>query len=121
MSPFDDIREIAPLKIWDGVIARAVQGKEATLAAIELDPHVEVPEHQHPNEQTGILLRGSLSFRIGDETKDLVPGSTWVIPAGRPHAVHAGPEGAFLVELFAPPRADWAGLERLEPCTPTGF
>jgi unsaturated pyranuronate lyase len=121
VSPFDDIRDIIPLQVWNGVVARAVEGKEATLAALELDPDVEVPEHHHVNEQTGILLRGSLRFRIGDETKDLVPGSTWVIPADVPHAVHAGPEGAFLVELFAPPRSDWGGLERLEPGTPTGF
>ena len=121
MSAFDDIREIVPLQVWNGVIARAVEGKEATLAAIELDPNIQVPEHHHVNEQTGILLRGTMTFRIGDETKDLVPGSTWVIPADVPHSVEAGPEGAFLVELFAPPRADWAGLERLEPGTPTGF
>ena len=121
MSAFDDIREIVPLKIWDGVIGRAVAGREATLAAIELEPNADVPEHHHVNEQTGILLRGSMRFRIGDETKELVPGSTWVIPADVPHAVLAGPDGAFLVELFAPPRADWAGLERLEPGTPTGF
>jgi quercetin dioxygenase-like cupin family protein len=121
MSAFDDIREIVPLQVWNGVIARAVEGKEATLAAIELDPNIQVPEHHHVNEQTGILLRGTMTFRIGDETKDLVPGSTWVIPPDVPHSVGAGPEGAFLVELFAPPRADWAGLERLEPGTPTGF
>ncbi len=121
MSAFDDIRKIVPLKVWDGVIARAVAGKEATLAALELDPNVEVPEHHHVNEQTGILLRGSLLFRIGDEAKDLEPGSTWVIPADVPHSVRAGAEGAFLVELFAPPRADWGGLERLEPGPPTGF
>jgi hypothetical protein len=36
-----------------------------------------------------------------------------VIPAHVPHSVVAGPEGARLAELFAPPRADWAGLERL--------
>jgi quercetin dioxygenase-like cupin family protein len=121
MSAFDDLRDIVPLQIWNGVIGRAVEGKEATLAAIELDPDTKVPEHQHVNEQTGILLRGTLRFRIGDETKDLVPGSTWVIPASVPHAVDAGPDGAFLVELFAPPRADWAALERLEPGIPTGF
>jgi quercetin dioxygenase-like cupin family protein len=121
MSAFDDIREIVPLKIWDGVVGRAIVGSEATLAAIELDPGTKVPEHHHVNEQTGILLRGSLRFRIGDETKDLVAGSTWVIPADVPHAVDAGPDGAFLVELFAPPRADWGGLERLEPGAPTGF
>jgi len=121
MSAFDDIREIVPLQIWGGVVGRAVAGNEATLVAIELDPNTVVPEHRHVNEQIGILLRGSLTFRIGDETKDLRPGSLWVIPADVPHDVHAGLEGAFLVELFAPPRADWAGLERLEPGTPTGF
>jgi quercetin dioxygenase-like cupin family protein len=121
MSAFDDIREIVPLQIWNGVVGRAVEGKEATLAALDLDPDTVVPEHRHMNEQIGILLRGSLRFRVGDEVKDLQPGSMWVIPADVPHDVHAGPEGAFLVELFAPPRTDWAGLERLEPGAPTGF
>ena len=91
MSAFDDIREIVPLKVWDGVIAHAVAGKEATLAALELDPDIEVPEHHHVNEQTGILLRGSLRFTIGEETKELVPGSTWVIPADVPHSVRRRP------------------------------
>jgi quercetin dioxygenase-like cupin family protein len=121
MSAFDDLREIVPLRIWNGVVGRAVAGKEATLAAIELEPGTVVPEHQHVNEQTGILLRGTLTFRIGDEKKTLAPGATWVIPANVPHDVHAGPDGAFLVELFAPPRADWGALERLEPSPPAGF
>jgi quercetin dioxygenase-like cupin family protein len=73
------------------------------------------------NEQTGMLLRGTITFRIGDERKELVPGATWVIPANVPHDVVAGPDGAFLIELFAPPRTDWAGLERLEPSPPPGF
>jgi quercetin dioxygenase-like cupin family protein len=118
MSAFHHWDEIVPLQIWEGVVGRAVDGKEATLAAIELAPGTVVPEHNHVNEQTGMLVRGSLTFRIGDETKELRPGSTWVIPADVPHAVEAGPEGAFLIELFAPPRADWAGLERLEPGPP---
>jgi hypothetical protein len=42
----------------------------------------------------------------------------WVIPGNVPHDVLAGPDGAFLVELFAPPRTDWGQLERLEPRTP---
>jgi quercetin dioxygenase-like cupin family protein len=121
VSAFDDLREIVPLQIWNGVVGRAVSGEEATLVAIDLEAGTEVPEHRHVNEQIGILLRGSLTFRIGDERKELRPGSTWVIPADVPHSVDAGPEGAFLVELFAPPRADWAALERLEPSTPQGF
>jgi len=64
-------------------------------------------------------VRGSMTFRIGEETRELRPGSTWVIPGDVPHEVSAGPEGAFAIELFAPPRADWAGLERLEPGPPS--
>ena len=119
MTAFEHWDEIVPLKIWEGVVGRAVNGKEATLAAIELEPGTVVPEHSHVNEQTGMLVRGSLRFRIGDETQELRPGSAWVIPAHVPHAVVAGPDGAFLIELFAPPRADWAGLERLEPGPPS--
>ena len=117
MSAFSQLDELEVLKIWDGVHGRAVAGEEATLAWIDLEPGVLVPEHRHPNEQTGILLRGSLTFTIGAETQELRPGAMWVIPGDVPHSVAAGPEGAALAELFAPPRADWGGLERL-PAAP---
>jgi hypothetical protein len=45
----------------------------------------------------------------------------WVIPGDAPHEVHAGSEGAFIVELFAPPRTEWSGLETLPRSTPAGF
>ena len=115
MSAFEDVRTIVPLRIWDGVVARVWSGEHAALAAIELEPSSIVPEHSHDNEQTGLLLRGSLTFRVGEETKELVPGATWVVPAKVPHEVHVGAEGALLVELFAPPRSDWVGLPTVEP------
>lgn len=114
MSAFFELSDVAPIKIWDGVTARAIDGAEATLAAIELDPNAVVPEHAHVNEQTGILISGSLTFTIAGETKTLRPGAAWVIPADTPHSVTVGPDGAKLLELFAPPRHDWGGLDRLE-------
>jgi quercetin dioxygenase-like cupin family protein len=118
MSYFTQIERLEPLQVWDGVVAWPVAGAEATFAGIELAPNAVVPEHRHANEQTGILLRGSLRFRIGGETKELGPGAMWVIPGDTPHDVTAGTDGAFLVELFAPPRGDWAELPRLEPRPP---
>ncbi|HEY6960462.1 MAG TPA: cupin domain-containing protein [Gaiellaceae bacterium] len=117
MSAFSDISRLEILQIWDGVTGRAVAGSEATFAYIELEPGTVVPEHRHPSEQTGLLLRGSLRFTIGDETKELAPGAMWVIPGDVTHRVEAGPEGAALAELFAPPRDDWAGLQR-SPASP---
>jgi quercetin dioxygenase-like cupin family protein len=121
MSAFNHLNDIVPLQIWTGVVGRAISGKEASLVAVSLDAGTDVPEHQHMNEQTGMLISGAVTFRIGDETEQLVRGSTWVIPANVPHSVTAGPDGAFLIELFAPPRGDWAGLDRLEPGPPAGL
>lgn len=119
MTAFSHLDELERLQIWDGLVGRAVAGKEASLVAIEIEPSVTVPEHRHANEQMGILIRGSLSFTVGEETKDLRPGAMWVIPGDTPHSVQAGPDGAFLVELFAPPRDDWGGLERRSPAPVT--
>ena len=115
MSHFSEIGELEVVQIWDGVTARVVEGAEAAFTFVELAPDAVVPEHHHPNEQAGLLLRGSLTFRIGEETKELGPGSLWVIPGDTPHQVTAGPDGAALAELFAPPRSDWGGLERRAP------
>jgi quercetin dioxygenase-like cupin family protein len=121
MSAFNDLGAIGPLQIWPGLIGRALTGVEATLAQIELDPDVDVPEHAHVNEQIGILTGGSLTFRIGEESRDLLPGGTWTIPANVPHSVTAGPEGATLIEVFVPARDDWADREVLEPRAPRGL
>jgi quercetin dioxygenase-like cupin family protein len=115
MSAFAAVGEIGPQQIWDGVVGRTVHGERVTLSLIELDPGVAVPEHHHENEQVGILLEGSLTFRIGDETKELVPGDTWTILARVPHSVTAGPQGSVLVEVFSPARDDWHGLPTFEP------
>jgi quercetin dioxygenase-like cupin family protein len=121
MSAFNDLEEMAPLQIWPGLIARDLTGANATLAQIELEPNIDVPEHAHVNEQIGILLGGSMTFRIGGEARDLRPGGTWIIPAHVPHSVTAGPEGAMLIEVFAPARDDWADREILAPRPPAGL
>lgn len=104
-----------PIPIWDGVIARAVDGRDCALSVVELEPGSVVPEHSHPNEQLGLVVSGSVSFRIGDEERDLSQGGTWYIPPDVPHEVHVGPQGAVIVDVFSPPRADWEAFERMSP------
>ena len=114
MSAFGGIDRLEHLRIWDGVTAQAVEGERTTLAVIDLEPGSAVPEHSHENEQLGVLIRGSMHFRVGEETRELGPGDTWRIPGHVPHEVTAGSDGAVAVECFTPARDDWAGLERLE-------
>jgi unsaturated pyranuronate lyase len=118
VAGFDDLASISPHVVWDGVVARALDGERQMLTVIELAPNTLVPEHSHDNEQAGVLVSGALRFRIGDDERELDVGGMWCVPPSVPHSVQAGPEGAVVVEVFAPGRADWGGLERLEPSPP---
>ena len=118
MSSFGDIAASVPVRIWDGVLARTVESKQLSLAVVELDPESIVREHSHENEQLGFVVSGSVTFRIGDETRELGPGGTWRIPPNIPHEVHTGSEGAVVIDVFAPAREDWQALERLPVQSP---
>jgi quercetin dioxygenase-like cupin family protein len=118
MSAFAELAALGPQDIWNGVAVRAVRGEQITLGIVELDPAAVVPEHRHENEQLGMVLSGSVSFRVGDESRELGPGGTWRIAANVPHEVVAGPEGAVVIDVFAPPRHDWSQFEPQAPRAP---
>jgi quercetin dioxygenase-like cupin family protein len=65
-----------------------------------------------------MVLRGSVRFRVADETRELGPGGTWTIPPNVPHEVVAGPDGAEVLDVFSPVRADWEAYEPEEPRQP---
>ena len=67
MSAFHDLAAIPPQQLSPGYLARAIHGTRLTVAVVEIEPHAELPEHCHENEQLGIVLRGSVSFRVGSE------------------------------------------------------
>ena len=115
MSAFEHVDAIVPKKIWDGIASRGRDGEQVTLTLLELDPRAVVAEHSHVNEQVGILIEGGVTFTIGDETAEVSPGDTWVIPPHVPHSVVTGADGALIVEVFSPPRHDWSALDTLPP------
>ncbi|TYB53488.1 cupin domain-containing protein [Nonomuraea sp. PA05] len=112
------LNAIPPTRIWQDVLARVIHGEQLTLAVVELPPGGLVPEHRHANEQLGLCLHGTLTFRVGEETRELGPGGSWRILANVPHEAQAGPSGAVVVEVFAPVRDDWADLEQAAPGPP---
>lgn len=113
MSALGEVGSVPPQRIWDGIAARSVHGERLTLSVVELDPGAVVSEHQHENEQLGIVLEGSIDFRVGHERLALGPGGTWRIPANTPHEATAGPDGAVVIDVFAPIREDFRRLEPL--------
>lgn len=122
MSNLVDIESLPVIEIWgDTVVARRVQGERITLAVVELAPNAPVPGHQHEAEQLGMVITGSVSFTLGDERRDLGPGGTWRIPSLVPHQVTAGPNGATVIDVFAPPRSDWDGFPALDARPAAGW
>ncbi len=114
-----DIGEVPSLDVWgEAVQARVIVGEQASLAVIELAPGAIVPEHHHANEQLGICLEGSITFTIDGQRRLLDPGGTWRIPSNLPLDAVAGPEGAVVIDVFSPVRADWGALPRSSPRPP---
>jgi quercetin dioxygenase-like cupin family protein len=110
-SNLRDIVDVPALDVWgDSVQARVIVGANASLAVVELQPNALVPEHRHEHEQLGLCIRGSITFTIDGERRELGPGGTWRITSNLPHDAVAGPEGASVVDIFSPVRADWHAL-----------
>lgn len=118
MSAFGNVSSLGLQRVWDGVHGRLIHGDRLTLGVIELDPGSVVPEHSHDQEQLGMCLTGSLKFRVGEETRELRAGETWCIPSKVPHEVQVGPDGAVVVDVFAPTRDDWRDAERVNDRKP---
>jgi quercetin dioxygenase-like cupin family protein len=118
VGAFDELGAIPPQKLADGWLARVLQGEQLTVAVVEAAPGAVLPEHRHHNEQFGMVIEGSVHFRIGEEEQHVEPGGTWRIAFDTPHSVTAGSDGAVVIDIFSPPRAEWAALEHLEPRRP---
>ncbi len=98
----DGYREV--LKgVW---LKTLVHGERTLLGEFRLDQGALVPLHQHPQEQTGYLVAGSLRFFIGEETAIANAGDSWSLPAGISHGAEAL-EDSIVIEVFSPVREDY--------------
>jgi quercetin dioxygenase-like cupin family protein len=112
---YDSVASLRPYAIWSGAVARAVHGERLTMGIVDLEPNLDVPEHAHENEQVGMVLAGRVTMVIGGDARTLDVGGTYVIPGNVPHSASTGPEGATVLDVFNPIRADWEKVERLAP------
>ena len=119
MSNLVDFDSLPVIDVWGTTVrARRVEGERLTLALVELAPDAIVPGHQHENEQLGMVISGTVTFTIGDETRVLGPGGSWRIPSNVHHQVSVGPAGAMVIDIFAPTRRDWDALPTNPPSSP---
>ena len=108
--PFIDIKSMPATEVCPGCRLRTPHGKKLMLSYLEMDAGAEIPLHDHPHEQGGILLEGKLQLTIGDETQTLAPGAMFFIPANIPHQAIAMDGPAVVLDAFSPIREDYAAL-----------
>lgn len=98
------LAEFAPLP---GISCTAITGGTMMGNWVRLAPHTEMPAHQHPNEQFGVMLEGVMELTIGDETRVLRPGSVYTIPGGVVHRAQTFDDSCLVLDVFNPPREDY--------------
>ena len=91
----------------EGIIGRPLHGEKVTMNLAEMEPGSRVPEHEHPHEQVGVLLYGSVRMTIGGVEHELEPMHAYVVPSGVRHGAVCGPERSAMLDVFAPPRDDY--------------
>lgn len=104
---FSPNSEATPVEMLPGVVRRTLScGDHMLLCEITLAKGAVVPEHDHPHEQTGYVVRGRLIFRIADEEREVVAGDGYVIPGNVSHAVTALEE-SIAIDIFSPVREEY--------------
>lgn len=68
-----------------GIFSKVENGSNLTMAFMEIAPHKEGTEHQHPFDQCGLVVEGEIEMSIGEERKLLKPMETYFIPAATRH------------------------------------
>lgn len=93
--------------VLDGIrIKTLCYGNSMLMTEFLLQKGAVLPEHSHPNEQTGYLVNGKIRLFIGDSARELIPGDSWSIAKDIIHRAEIL-EDSVAIEVFSPIRTDY--------------
>ena len=108
--PFIKIDDYKPIELVPGAKARTPYGENIMLSYLELEQGSVIPNHHHPHEQAGMLLKGKMELTIGEQTRLCESGEMFIIPPDTPHAARPVDGPATVLDVFSPVREDYAAL-----------
>ena len=94
-------------QLAEGMSTRVFPGDEAMISIVRIDANREGNLHSHPQEQWGFCVRGSGTRIQAGEEVAVSAGDFWRTPGGVEHGFRAGPDGAVVFDVFAPPREEY--------------
>jgi quercetin dioxygenase-like cupin family protein len=87
--------------------ANLLLGEKIMLSFVDMPANSYAEPHSHPdNEQIMMLLKGDADFVVDGKIYPVVEGDVVVLLPGVEHAAYVGPNGARVLDVFSPPRAD---------------
>ncbi len=93
--------------LTEGLKTRVFPGDQAMVSIVKIEPGHKGKLHTHSEEQWGVLLQGSGTRFQGGEEIEVKEGDFWRTPGNIEHTFQAGPEGATVFDVFAPPRDEY--------------
>jgi len=94
-------------EVLDGIrIKTLCFGELMLMNEFLLQKDADLPEHSHPNEQTGYLVKGKIRLFIENLARDLMPGDSWNIAKNVRHRAEIL-EDSVAIEVFSPVREDY--------------
>src|SRR4051794_19525159 len=100
----EDIPAFSP---GPGFYIQPVIGETVMTCWTALDPGAIVKEHNHLNEQLGVVIEGSIDLTVSGETRTVGAGEAYVVPPNAPHSAVIGDDGVLIIETFVPVREDY--------------
>lgn len=105
---WDDVPEEV---IRPGVRRRVYSTDEVMLCWHSLSVGMDLRPHSHEDfDQLALILEGEANYYIDGVARRMGPGSMLLVPKGAEHYIEPLTEPCINLDVFAPPRADYADL-----------
>jgi quercetin dioxygenase-like cupin family protein len=102
LSAFRSWNGVETWSIFPGVELHAIAGDQVFLGRVTYEPGTTVQRHSHDaTEQVMLVLEGSLTMTIGEETREMGPGDVCVVNRGVEHELHSA-GGVTFIEALGP-------------------
>ena len=103
----DHLRSFPPAHPDPGVTRQVLSERpELMVVSFTFEEGAEGKRHNHPHVQSTYVERGRFSFFIGEDTFEIGPGDSFVIPSLAYHGCRCLEPGR-LVDTFTPRRDDF--------------
>ncbi|MFI5958673.1 cupin domain-containing protein [Cryptosporangium sp. NPDC051539] len=99
--------------IRPGVRRRVYSTDEVMLCWHSLSVGMDLRPHSHAGfDQLALILEGEADYFIEGVPHRMTPGSMLLVPAGAEHYIQPLTEPCINLDVFAPPREDYADIAR---------